>query len=113
MDSGVGRRLATPFFRAYLKITEGCDNRCAYCMIPSIRGPLRSRSIADLLAEARLLEAQGVQELSFVIMPEGLAPHAADWWMCLPIVLGTFAGAVGFPVILDVVRRRGRSRLWT
>lgn len=66
MDSGVGRRLATPFFRAYLKITEGCDNRCAYCMIPSIRGPLRSRSIADLLAEARLLEAQGVQELSLI-----------------------------------------------
>ncbi|MCW5205309.1 30S ribosomal protein S12 methylthiotransferase RimO, partial [Desulfobulbus sp. N2] len=40
-DSTVPRRLATPFFRSYLKITEGCDNRCTYCMIPAIRGDLR------------------------------------------------------------------------
>lgn len=44
MDSSVPRYLATPFFRAYLKVTEGCDNRCSYCMIPSIRGRLRSRT---------------------------------------------------------------------
>ncbi|WP_454932019.1 TrkH family potassium uptake protein [Actinomyces oricola] len=49
----------------------------------------------------------------FVILPEGLAPYASDWWMGLPIVLGTFVGAVGFPVILDVVRNRSRPRLWT
>ncbi len=48
----------------------------------------------------------------FVILPEGLAPHAADWWICLPIVVGTFVGAVGFPVILDVVRHR-RPRAWS
>ena len=35
----------------------------------------------------------------FVIMPDGLAPHASDWWMCLPIAVGTFVGAIGFPVI--------------
>ena len=40
----------------------------------------------------------------FVIMPDGLAPHASDWWMCLPIAVGTFVGAIGFPVILDVHR---------
>ena len=66
MDSSLPRQLATPFFRAYLKVTEGCDNRCAYCMIPAIRGPLRSRDIADLVQEARLLEAQGVRELSLI-----------------------------------------------
>lgn len=66
MDSTVSRRLATPFFRSYLKITEGCDNRCSYCMIPSIRGRLRSRGIADLVAEAQRLEAGGVRELSLI-----------------------------------------------
>lgn len=49
----------------------------------------------------------------FVIMPEGLAPYASDWWMCLPIVVGTAVGAVGFPVILDVMRHPRTPRLWT
>ncbi|WP_028317654.1 30S ribosomal protein S12 methylthiotransferase RimO [Desulfobulbus elongatus] len=66
MDHRVPRRLATPSFRSYLKITEGCDNRCAYCMIPSIRGRLRSRTVADLTAEAVLLERSGVRELSLI-----------------------------------------------
>lgn len=66
MDHTVARHLATPSYRSFLKITEGCSNRCAYCMIPSIRGPLRSRTIADLTAEAILLEQRGVRELSFI-----------------------------------------------
>lgn len=66
MDSTVPRRLSTPFFRSYLKITEGCDNRCAYCMIPSIRGRLRSRTITDLTAEAIRLEQCGVKELALI-----------------------------------------------
>jgi ribosomal protein S12 methylthiotransferase len=66
MDSTHHRRLATPSFRSYLKITEGCDNRCSYCMIPSIRGSLRSRDIADLVHEAQLLEEMGVRELCLV-----------------------------------------------
>lgn len=66
MDHTVARQLATPRFRSFLKITEGCSNRCTYCMIPSIRGPLRSRTIADLTAEALLLEQCGVRELSLV-----------------------------------------------
>nr|WP_233188259.1 potassium transporter TrkG [Actinomyces qiguomingii] len=49
----------------------------------------------------------------FVVMPEGLAPYASDWWVGLPIVLGTFLGAVGFPVIRDVVRNRRRPRQLT
>lgn len=66
MDHRVPRRLATPPFRSYLKITEGCDNRCAYCMIPSIRGRLRSRTVADLSAEAVRLERSGVRELALI-----------------------------------------------
>ncbi|CAK8724714.1 30S ribosomal protein S12 methylthiotransferase RimO [Candidatus Electrothrix laxa] len=65
-DSSVPRRLATPFFRSYLKITEGCDNRCTYCMIPAIRGDLRSRSVQDLIIEAKALEQGGVKELSLI-----------------------------------------------
>jgi len=66
MDSTSERRLSTPFFRSYLKVTEGCDNRCSYCMIPSIRGNLRSRSIPDLVAEAGNLENHGVRELTLI-----------------------------------------------
>ncbi|HHO47852.1 MAG TPA: 30S ribosomal protein S12 methylthiotransferase RimO [Desulfobacteraceae bacterium] len=66
MDSSAPRRLSTPFFRSYLKITEGCDNRCSYCMIPSLRGNLRSRTINDLVAEARQLEEKGVRELTLI-----------------------------------------------
>jgi len=66
MDHRVPRRVSTPLFRSYLKITEGCDNRCAYCMIPSIRGQLRSRTIADVITEAARLEQAGVRELSLV-----------------------------------------------
>ena len=60
------RKLSTPFFRSYLKITEGCDNRCTYCMIPSIRGDLRSRSVEDLVKEAKHLAGSGVQELTLI-----------------------------------------------
>ena len=63
MDSNLPRRITTPSFRTWLKITEGCDNRCAYCMIPSIRGDLRSRSIEDLIAEAQNLERNRCQRI--------------------------------------------------
>lgn len=66
MDSSMPRTLTTPFFRAWFKITEGCDNRCSYCMIPAIRGNLRSRPLDDLLLEAVRLEQQGVLELSLI-----------------------------------------------
>lgn len=66
MTSETPRVISTPPFRAWLKITEGCDNRCSYCMIPSIRGRLRSRSIEDLVLEAKQLEQGGVKELSLI-----------------------------------------------
>jgi ribosomal protein S12 methylthiotransferase len=60
------RFLTTPRATAYLKISEGCDHACAFCAIPAIRGPQRSRSIPSIVAEARNLVAQGVQEISLV-----------------------------------------------
>ncbi len=55
-----------PSHGAYLKIAEGCDNACAFCIIPLLRGPQRSRPIDDLVAEAEQLAAQGAVELSLV-----------------------------------------------
>lgn len=60
------RVLTTLPFYAYLKISEGCSNCCSYCAIPSIRGPMRSRKIEDVLAEARWLAERGVKELVLV-----------------------------------------------
>lgn len=55
-----------PFYTAYLKIADGCDNHCTYCVIPSIRGKYRSRSIEELMAEAEELVKSGVRELILV-----------------------------------------------
>lgn len=66
MDARIPRKRITPHYRAWMKITEGCDNHCSYCMIPSLRGRLRSRTVADLLDEARILEDSGVRELSLI-----------------------------------------------
>ncbi len=60
------RVLTTPAGVAYLKIAEGCDNRCAYCAIPSIRGPFRSRPLEDLLREAESLVEMGIKEIILV-----------------------------------------------
>ena len=63
---GGDRVLTTPEYTAYIKIAEGCDNRCAYCAIPSIRGKFRSRTIEDIVKEAKDLDALGVRELNVV-----------------------------------------------
>jgi ribosomal protein S12 methylthiotransferase len=55
-----------PSHTAYVKIAEGCDNACAFCIIPKLRGPQRSRTVDDLVAEAAALAAQGTVELSLV-----------------------------------------------
>ena len=60
------RELSTPSYFAYLKIAEGCDNRCTYCAIPSIRGPFRSRTVESILKEAETLAAQGAKELILI-----------------------------------------------
>ncbi|MCL2488068.1 MAG: 30S ribosomal protein S12 methylthiotransferase RimO [Oscillospiraceae bacterium] len=60
------RVLTTPDFYAYLRVGDGCDNRCSYCAIPAIRGPLRSRPLEALVEEAGMLARAGVRELILV-----------------------------------------------
>lgn len=64
--SDYGRILMTPQHYSYLKIAEGCNHRCSFCAIPLIRGKYRSRKMEDLLAEAKELAQQGVQELNII-----------------------------------------------
>src|SRR4030095_5427134 len=62
----IPRILSTPSYMAYLKISEGCDHVCTFCAIPGFRGKFRSRSVKDLVAEARRLADQGVREIILV-----------------------------------------------
>ena len=61
-----GRILTTPVHMAYIKIAEGCDNKCSYCVIPSLRGKFRSRKMEDIISEAEGLAMSGVRELIVV-----------------------------------------------
>ncbi len=70
------RLLSTPPYTAYLKIAEGCDNRCAYCVIPSLRGKYRSRTMESLLEEAETLAAQGVREL--IVVAQDITRYGTD-----------------------------------
>lgn len=63
---GGDRILTTDEHTAYLKIAEGCDNKCTYCAIPLIRGKMRSRTIEDIVKEAKDLEELGVKELNLI-----------------------------------------------
>lgn len=65
-DFEIRRRLTTPSHYAFLKISEGCDRRCAYCAIPHIRGRHRSVPMEELVAEAELLASRGVRELIII-----------------------------------------------
>lgn len=65
-ESYTDRLLSTAFYTAYLKISEGCSNRCAFCIIPKMRGPMRSRSPESILAEAENLASKGVKEFNLI-----------------------------------------------
>ncbi len=75
-EEETGRILTTPEHYAYLKIAEGCDNRCSYCIIPYLRGKFRSRSMDDVLYEARLLAASGVKEL--IVVAQDTSRYGTD-----------------------------------
>ena len=70
------RVLTTPGHYAYLRIAEGCDNRCAYCVIPSLRGRYRSRRMEDVLAEARKLSDAGVREC--IVIAQDITRYGID-----------------------------------
>jgi ribosomal protein S12 methylthiotransferase len=65
-DSRTPRRNSMPKWTAYVKISEGCDNKCTFCIIPTLRGLQRSRPIADIVAEAHRMAAEGAVELNLV-----------------------------------------------
>ncbi len=70
------RHHLTPGASQYLRIGSGCSRRCSFCIIPSIRGPLRSRPYADILDEARDLEAQGAREC--ILVSQDTSSYGAD-----------------------------------
>jgi ribosomal protein S12 methylthiotransferase len=65
-DETTPRLLATPKSSAYIKIAEGCDHPCSFCVIPNLRGKFRSRRFESVVAEARQLVARGVQEITLI-----------------------------------------------
>ncbi len=71
-----GRILTTPEHYAFTKIAEGCDNKCAYCVIPSLRGKFRSRQMDDVLYEARILAENGVKEL--IVVAQDTSRYGTD-----------------------------------
>jgi ribosomal protein S12 methylthiotransferase len=109
---------------AYVKIAEGCDNRCAFCAIPAIRGPLRSRPVPDILAECRRLLERGVKE--FCLIGQDLGSYGRDLGRGgspdLPALLEALSALEGrfwvrtlyihpdnFPLpVLDICRRDSR-----
>jgi len=60
------RVLTTPNYSAYVKISEGCSNKCAFCIIPKLRGPIQSRPLESIVAEVQSLAEQGVKEINLV-----------------------------------------------
>jgi len=70
------RIVSTPAHYAYLKIAEGCDNRCAYCVIPSLRGRYRSRPMDRVVAEAERLAKSGVKEL--LVIAQDITRYGTD-----------------------------------
>ncbi len=75
-EQETGRIVTTPEHYAYIKIAEGCDNHCAYCIIPKLRGKYRSRQMDDVLYEARLLADSGVKEL--IVVAQDTSRYGTD-----------------------------------
>ena len=75
-EQETGRIVTTPEHYAYLKIAEGCDNQCSYCIIPQLRGRYRSRELDDVLYEARRLAQDGVKEI--IVVAQDITRYGID-----------------------------------
>ncbi len=75
-DHTTPRVKSSPFYSTYVKIAEGCANHCSYCVIPQLRGTLRSRSIASVVEEVRKLTAEGVKEVNLIA--QDITAYGAD-----------------------------------
>ncbi len=87
LDGGGKRLLSTPPGWAYLKIAEGCDNRCSYCAIPLIRGHFRSRPLPEIVAEAEWLSQLGVKELVLIAQDTSMYGRDIDGDIDLAVLL--------------------------
>ena len=103
--SPAGVRL-TPKHYAYLKISEGCDHRCAFCIIPSLRGDLASRAVAEVLAEAEALVDAGVKELLVV------AQDTSAYGLDLRYAAGDWRGQTWKANLEDLCRGLGELGVW-
>ncbi len=96
-EQETGRILTTPEHYAYLKIADGCDNRCSYCIIPYLRGKFRSRPLDDVLYEARLLADSGVKEIIVVAQDTSrYGTDLGDGKRLLPTLLKELCAIEGF-----------------
>ena len=91
------RLLSEPIHSQYLKISEGCSHNCAFCIIPSIRGGFESRSVDDIINEAKWLESQGVKEL--IVVSQDTSYYGRDINLDLADLLGEILNATSFPWI--------------
>jgi ribosomal protein S12 methylthiotransferase len=96
----------TPKHYAYLKISEGCDHRCAFCIIPSLRGDLASRPIAEVMAEAQALVDSGVRELLVV------AQDTSAYGLDLRYAPGDWRGRPWRSNLEDLCRALGELGVW-
>ena len=97
--------------RAVIYTAAGCELLLTLMLLPRFLG--HGLDVGHALWYAAFMGLSIFNNAGFVIMPEGLGAYATDWWIGLPIILGTFMGAVGFPVILDIMGRRRRPRTWS
>lgn len=79
------RLISTPEYSAYLKIADGCDNFCTYCIIPRLRGKFRSRPLESIVSEAKILSQRGVKEL--ILVAQDTACYGKDIGKTLPMLL--------------------------
>jgi ribosomal protein S12 methylthiotransferase len=96
----------TPRHYAYLKIAEGCNNRCSFCVIPALRGRLSSRRIDEVLREAERLVAAGVREL--LVISQDTSAYGAD----LRYAPARWRGASHETRLLDLARALGTLGVW-
>lgn len=94
-----GERVVSTGDMAYLKIGEGCDNNCTYCAIPLIRGKMRSRTIEDIVAEAKDLDAMGVKELCVTAQDTTAYGYDIYGRYALPELLRAIVDATSIPWI--------------
>jgi len=96
----------TPRHYAYLKISEGCDNRCTFCIIPKLRGDLVSRPAADVLREAERLVAAGVKEI--LVISQDTSAYGRD----LRYAASSFKDRDVRAKFFDLARELGELGVW-